>query len=217
MKKISLILIIACLSFFSCSSGEHWKLRMAVPGKAKVDLKSYDRIVMVDFLIKGKKIDFDINKELRDYLSFELEKKANINVSSKKISASKTSDFEQPDFWKDLSPEMEKSLFLSGNIEYTVEVRKALTKKDKRRFEEPFPQESRLMQRRFYTLAIDLYLINAHTGEVVYKKAFKENKAYKNPNQTAFFAFFELIQGTRDKFFRDIKGDLRFQERYIIK
>jgi len=217
MKKFSLILIIASLFFFSCSNSEHWKLRMEIPGKTKVDLKNYDRIVIADFLIKGKKLDFDINKELQDYLSFELEKKAKINVSSKKISATKTSDFEKPDFWQDVSPEMEKSLILSGNIEYTEEIRKALIKKDKRKFEDPFPEGARLMQRRFYTLTLDLYLIEAHTGEVVYKRTFKENKAYKNPNQTAFFAFFELIQGTRDKFFQDIKGGLRIQERYIIK
>lgn len=217
MRKISLILIVVSLTLFSCSSSEHWKLRLEIPGQAKIDLPDYDRIVITDFLIKETTKAFSINKEIQDYLSFELEKKADIKVALKKIVVSNVTEFDKPDFWKKIAPDMKKSLYLTGRIEYTEEIRKTLRQKEKRRFEDPFPLESRLMQRRFYTLALDLYLINAESGKIVYKRTFKESKAYKNPNQTAYFAFFELIQGTRDKFFLDIQGGQQIQERYLIK
>jgi hypothetical protein len=217
MRKISLILIVVSLTLFSCSSGEHWKLRLEIPGQTKIDLADYERIVITDFLIKEKTKAFNINKEIRDYLSFELEKKADIKVALKKIVVSNITEFDKPDFWKKIASDMNKNLYLTGRIEYTEEIRKALIHKDKRRFEDPFPQEARLMQRRFYTLTLDLYLINAESGKIVYKRTFKESKAYKNPNQTAYFAFFELIQGARDKLFLDIQGGQQIQERYLIK
>lgn len=217
MRKISLILIVVSLTLFSCSSGEHWKLRLEIPGQAKIDLSDYDRIIITDFLIKETTKAFNVNNEIQEYLSFELEKKADIKVALKKIVVSNVTEFDKPDFWKKIASDMKKSLYLTGRIEYTEEIRKALIQKDKRRFEDPFPQETRLMQRRFYTLTLDLYLINAESGKIVYKRTFKESKAYKNPNQTAYFAFFELIQGARDKFFLDIQGGQQIQERYLIK
>ncbi|MCK4429779.1 MAG: hypothetical protein KAW19_00605, partial [Candidatus Aminicenantes bacterium] len=66
-------------------------------------------------------------------------------------------------------------------------------------------------------LNIDIYIIEAQSGKTLYKRNFKETKSYKNPNQTAFFAFFDLMQSVKDKLLRNLFGESRIQERYIIK
>jgi len=218
MRKISLLLFVFSLAFFSCASSEHWKMRLEISGTPKFDLKPYQKVFLTNFLIKKETQDFNINKELQDYLSFELEKKANIKVEALKAPSPNQTQFDKPEHWRTLAaPDKENDIIVSGALEYTQEVRKALIQKDKKRYEDPFPQETKLMERKFYTLNLDVYFISTQNGKVLYKRSFKETKAYKNPNQTAYFAFFELIQKIRDKLFLDIHGGQRIQERYLIR
>ena len=105
---------------------------------------------------------------------------------------------------------------MTGSAEYTEETRKALLKKAKKRYEDPFPSQSRLEERKFFTLNVNLFLIDAQSGDALYKREFKETKAYDNPNQTAYFAFFDLVQQVKEKLLRTVLGAEQLQERYLI-
>ena len=181
MKKNSRFLLICLiiLTFFSCSTTDYWKLQLEITGNRKVDLDRYDHLVLTDFLIKKETDDFNINKEMMDYFSFEMEKRADKKVTTEKKTATNDEQFAAPDYWTEQYPDLENGLIMTGSIEYTEEVRKALVEKEKRRFEDPFPEESRLTERKFYTLNIQLFLIDGKTGDTVYKRSFKESKAYK--------------------------------------
>ena len=217
MKKNSALLLLITLVFFSCSSMEYYKLRLEIPGETTVDISKYKTVYMPDFLILKSKEEFDMNHELLDYFMFEFEKKAKKSVSSDFKAPDKEEQFGLPEFWKQASNNNPSGLILTGSVEYEEEVRKALIGKNKQRFEDPFPSETRLAERRFYTLNIHLYLIDGETGMPIYDRKFKETKTDKNPNQTAYFAFFELIQRVRDKLFLDIIGGEKIQQRYLIK
>ena len=219
MKKNSRFLLICLiiLTFFSCSTTDYWKLQLEITGNRKVDLDRYDHLVLTDFLIKKETDDFNINKEMMDYFSFEMEKRADKKVTTEKKTATNDEQFAAPDYWTEQYPDLENGLIMTGSIEYTEEVRKALVEKEKRRFEDPFPEESRLTERKFYTLNIQLFLIDGKTGDTVYKRSFKESKAYKNPKQTAYFAFFELIQNVKEKLMLDLVGGQKREQRYLIK
>ncbi|MBU4204433.1 MAG: hypothetical protein KJ727_03020 [Acidobacteria bacterium] len=217
MKKSSALLLLVSLAFFSCTSMESYKMRLEIPGETSVDIGKYTTVYLPDFLIIKAVEEFDINHELLDYFTFEIEKKIKKTVSTDFKAPEKEDRFKEPEFWKRGLKDDAPGLILTGSVEYVSEVRKALIGTDKQRFEDPFPSESRLSERRFYILNIHLYLIDGETGQPIYDRKFKETKTDKNPNQTAYFAFFELIQRVRDKLFLEIKGGDRVQQRYLIK
>ena len=216
MKKIKIVLILSLLLSFSCTSSEYWKLRIEIPRKTSFHLDQYNEVVITNFLIKEEAKDFNLNQELIDYFSFEITKNFKGKVSIKEITFEEE-PFKNETFWKNLLPDRKEAILFTGGVQYTEEIRKAILKKQKRRFEDPFDPEKRsLSERRFYTLDLDLYIIDAKTGKTLYKRNFKESKSFENPRQTAPFAFFELLQNIKTKFFRNILDTASFQERYLI-
>ena len=216
MKKIKIVLVLTILFSFSCASSDYWKLKIEVPGKTSFNLDQYNEVVITNFLIKEETKDFNLNQELVDYFSFEISQNFKGKVSIKEITFEEE-PFKNEDFWKNLLPDRKKAILFTGGVQYTEEIRKAILQKQKERFEDPFVSKKRsLAERRFYTLNLDLYIIDAKTGKALYKRNFKESKGYENPKQTAPFAFFELIQRVKAKFFRNILGEASIQERYLI-
>jgi hypothetical protein len=216
MKKIKIILIFTILCCFSCASNDYWKLRIEVPGKTSFDLDQYKEVVITNFLIKEETKDFDLNHEILDYFSFEIGQNFKGKVSIEEITFEEE-PFKNEAFWKNLFPAQKDALLFTGGAQYTEEIRKAILQEKTERFEDPFISKKRgLAERRFYTLNIDLYIIDAKTGKTLYTRNFKESKSYQNPKQTAPFAFFDLIQRVKAKFFRNILGEASIQERYLI-
>jgi len=216
MKKIKIVLILTILFSCSCASNDYWKLRIEVPGKTSFNLDQYSEFVITNFLIKEETKDFDLNRELVDYFSFEIGQNFNGKVSIKEITFEEE-PFKNEAFWKNLIPAQKETILFTGDAQYTEEIRKAILQEKKERFEDPFISKKKgLAERRFYTLNLDLYIIDAKTGRTLYTSNFKESKGYENPKQTAPFAFFELIQRVKAKFFRNILGEASIQERYLI-
>ena len=216
MKKIKIVLVLSILFSFSCASSDYWKLKIEVPGKTSFNLDQYNEVVITNFLIKEETKDFNLNQELVDYFSFEIGQNFKGKVSIKEITFEEE-PFKNEAFWKNLLPDRKEAILFTGGVQYTEEIRKAILQKQKERFEDPFVSKKRsLAERRFYTLNLDLYIIDAKTGKALYKRNFKESKGFENPKQTAPFAFFELIQRVKAKFFRNILGEASIQERYLI-
>lgn len=221
MKKIknnSLIFITPFLFILltSCAQTNYVKIRMEIPKKPDIDLSSYQNIVVSNFLENEEVKDFDINQEILDYFSFELKKHLKKDVKTTEISVENEEDFKNPENWNNINSEEEKSALFTGSVKYSEETRKSLRKKEKRRFDDPFPDESRIEARTFYSLELHIYLIDTQSGKIIYDRDFKESKSYENPNQTPQFAFFDLILEVRDKLLEDIQGYDRLKERYLL-
>ena len=216
IKKIKFTLLLVLLFFFSCTSSSYLKLRVEIPRRASFNLEQFSEIIITNFFIKKRTKKFDLNQELVNYFASEIEREFKGKTSSKTISLEKEEIFSDKEFWKNLSLDLKGAALLTGSAQYSEEIRKTIseTKKD---YSEDLSSKGKIMEeRRFYTLSLNLYLIDAKTGEALYKRSFKESKGYKNPNQTAPFAFFELIQIVKGKFFRNILGGTKIQERYLI-
>lgn len=216
MRKNSLIIIICLFILSSCVTNDYWKLTIEIPRQAPFDLNAFSEVIVTSFLVKDEAKGFDLSKEIVEYFVGELKRKAKGTVSTRDAVVEKEDQFEAADYWKTLGSNSEGTLFLTGSAQYSEETRKALIKTAKKRYEDPFPTPSRLEQRKFFTLNLDLYLIDAQTGTPLYKREFKETKAYTNPNQTAYFAFFDLIMLVKEKLFRAVLGTEQIQERYLI-
>ena len=216
IKKSRLALLFALVFFISCVPEDHLNIRIEPLGKIVFDLDQFSEIFVTDFLIKSQSKDLDLNAEIIDYFSSELGNNFKGKVSTKKITMEKEEVFKNEDFWKNLSADKEKTLLLTGSIQYKEEVRKAVLGRRKKDSEDPFQSEKTLTVQRFYLLNLDLYLIDGKTGKALYKKSFKESRSYKNPEQTAYFAFFDLIKVVKEKLFRDLLGERKIQLRYLI-
>jgi len=219
MKRLknSWWLILILLFTQACaSSDEYNRVRIRIPRRAEVRLAEFDGIVITDFLMKNEFDDFDLSYELKEYFAGEIEVEVDETVSRENIIVPDEESFQNQEFWKALSLKNPKSVIFSGTAEYSQETRKALISKDKQEFEDPFPSQERLATRKFYTLEMNIRIINAETGEVTYTQDFKESKSYTNPNQTAYFALFDLAFLVKEKLFREIMGGERFQQRYLI-
>ena len=216
-KSSTLILLLSLGFLLSCGTGEQVRLRIEMPQKTLINLDDFKEIAITNFLVKEEAKDFDLNKELTEYFTVELNQKIKNKISSTKVDMQNEEVFQDKQFWQKVSPEKKGTLLFTGSLEYTEEIRKAIKSASKRRFEEPFPEESRIEERRFYSLSLHLYLIEAQSGEAIYERTFKESNAYKNPNQTAYFAFYDMMLNIRDKLFRQILEEKQIQERYLIK
>ncbi len=210
-------MLLGVLFFLSCGTGEQLRLRIGLPRKSPINLENFKEIIITNFFIKDKAKDFDLNKELSEYFTTELDQKIDKKISSAEILLENEDVFQDRNFWQKICPGKKESLLFTGSLEYSEEIRKAIKSVDKRRFEEPFPEESRIEERRFYSFSLQLYLIDTQSGEALYKRTFNETKTYKNPNQTAYFAFYDMMLNVRDKLFRQILGEEQIQERYLIK
>jgi hypothetical protein len=217
IKKSKLISLFGLLLLFSCSTSEIVKLQIDVPQEAAIDLENFDEMAITNFLVKEKPEGFEINKELTAYFSAEFAQHLDKKISYKHIPLDNEENFEDEAFWKNFYHHQQPPLLFTGRVNYKAETRKAIKSTGKKRFEDPFPEESRIYERKFYSLDIDVYLINSQTGKTLFKKSFKENKSYSNKNQSADFAFYDLIQAVKEKLFRQLVGESRVQERYLIK
>ena len=216
IKNIKFLFLLVPFCFFSCSTSNYLKIRVAIPEKTALEIDQFNKIVITNFLIKEKTKKFDLNQELVNYFTSKLEIAFKGKTSSQNISLEKEELFNNKDFWKNLSPDLKGAVILTGSAKYSEEIRKAILETKKEHSDDPFAKGKAIEERRFYTLNLDLYLIDAKTGEPLYKRSFKESKGYKNPNQTASFAFFELVQRVKEKFFRTILKGKKIQDRYLI-
>jgi hypothetical protein len=216
-KRNNLVLLCAVLLLASCQAGSQIKMRIDMPRKSAINLDNFGEIIVTDFLVKEDAKDFVISEELVDYFITELGQNLDKKISSRTIAVQDDGIFDNENFWKDRFADQKDALLLTGSAEYTQEVRKAIKSAEKRRFETPFPDESRIEERRFYSLSLQLFLIDPKSGETLFKRTFKENKSYQNPNQTGYFAFYDLMMTIKDKLFRQLLGEKQIQERYLIK
>jgi len=214
-KKINIAFLLALVLQFSCASLSYWKVNVELPGVATLSFDQFKEVVISDFLVEKETKDLDLNQELVDFFSTELSKHFKGKITTREISWEEKDVFQKEDFWKNLLPESEESLLLTGSARYSEEVRKAILE-DYSGAEGFSPSEKGLAQRKFYTLILNLYLIESKTGEILYTRDFKESRGYKNPNQTANFAFFDLIEMVKRKFLRHVLGEETLEQRYLI-
>lgn len=216
MKKNKIVLILLLFFSISCSSVNSFRVNVEVPGKPVFDINQFDEIIITDFFIKKETGDFDLNQELVNYFETQMKQNFKAEVSSRRVSLSDEELLKDKDFWKNVQSGPQKTVLFTGTVDYLEEVRKAIVQ-TRKKSDADFQRDKAIEERRFYTLTLNFYLIDAQTGELLYTKDYKETQGYRNPNQTAAFAFFDLADTVKMKFFRNILGTVKIQPRYLIK
>ncbi len=216
MKKNKSIFILILFLFVSCSSVNFFRVNVEVPGKPIFDINQFDEIIVTDFFIKKETKGFDLNQELVNYFETQMKQNFRAKVSSRRVSLSNEELLKDKAFWKNIQPDSQGTVLFTGTVDYIEEVRKAIVQ-TKKKADDTFQRDQAIEERRFYTLTLNFYMIDAQTGEILYTRDFKETQGYRNPNQTAAFAFFDLADTVRSKFFSSVLGTVKIQQRYLIK
>jgi len=216
MKKNSIALLLILFFFASCSQTTFQKLQIELPIQPAIDISQYDRITMTDFLITKNPKNLDMSNKIVEYFQSEMRIRFPVEITHIAVSSLEEETFESPDFWKDLIQDKEGALILTGRAAYQADTRIAFVSTDKKQLETPFPSESRTYQKGFFTLDMDVYLIEAQSGEILFQNRFKETRSSKNIKQKASFTLYELLNSIKIKLFRQLAGGRQYQERYLL-
>ncbi len=217
MKSSRGLIVGACLLQLACASEEARLVRVGIPGYTPLRAADVGTIYVTGFRATDPPADFDIGKELGDYLYVELARKFEGKAQRLPIPADKAGATADRDFWSGLPAERGPGLFLTGTVDYREVVRKALLDTDPKLIDGPFRQEKKgLSERRIYTLKIAAALIRTGTGEVVLSKEFTQTATYPDSNLPAAYAFYELSPHFRQMFLQAVFGEERLQERYLF-
>jgi hypothetical protein len=207
----------------ACSTTDYYRTQIRIPRQAEVRLTEFESILFANFILpsetdqdKSRKLDFDLNQEIQEYFTTELEVALERQVDLVSLPIRDEEAFQNPDFWKKQGPENSKSLIISGTAGFAEETRKALISGKRKEMDDPFPARKNLETRKFYTLNMHIHVLDSESGASLYNRKFKESRAYTNPNQTSLFAFYDLAFEVKEKFFREITGGERLQDRYLI-
>jgi hypothetical protein len=171
----------------------------------------------------GKKIEpaLDAQAEVIKYFLTELSRKfkGKVRLEAKPLPSPEL--IHEAEYRQSLSPDSQASLIFTGQGRFKEEIRKAiLYRSDLYRAdqseEDLFGPEKKLASRHVFTLELKVTLIKPETGEVLLERNFKETKITPDLKYPARFALYELLQRVKLILFRQIFGEERPQERYLL-
>lgn len=216
MRKSRLLPAVLVVLSCSCALETTRSLRFEAPARSPVRHEDFDRIVILGFREADPVAGFEAGENLAEYLAYEIGVRLRDRASREETVPENDAVFEDPAFWKEIGAEAGNAVFVTGNVRFTQETRKALAA-DEREIDGPFKSEfSGFTERTMFTLTADLLLISASTGDILFRREYREAKAYENVSQPAAFAFNELARRMRPKFFTVLFGETRSQERTLM-
>jgi hypothetical protein len=196
-----------------CRSATPVELRVDMPVVALFPASTFAEIVVTDFRNAAPVADIDPGLELQSYLAAELRHVFKGTVSLHPLPAEAEVP---PSFWRQAAAGHDRAIFLTGAVSLSTQVRKALQDKHVP-VDGPFKLAGRgLIERRRWTLAIDLVVISGETGEALYRKKFRDDRDYIDLEKPADFAFSELSARFRGRLFPLLFGGSTVETRTLL-
>jgi hypothetical protein len=187
------------------------------PGVAVLPPGLFSEIIVTDFRDDTPSPDFALGRELQRYLAAELGRSFKGAVSRMDLSRDGTIAAGDPAFWRQAAAGRERVVFLTGSAGLVGRTLKALKKKNLP-VDGPFNLDRRgLIEQRRWTLSIDLAVVSAATGEILYQRTFRENRNYSDLDKPAEFAFTELADRIRARLFPVLFGAPTIDERAHLR
>ena len=212
-----IVLAIVLAAETACLSGPSVPVRVDMPGLTPFPPDSFTEIIVANFQTDTPPPDLDPGREFQAYLKAELSRVFKGTVSSQAVPADAVTGPADPAFWKEAGAGRDRAVFLTGSARLTGEVRKALQGKSVP-VDGPFKLAGRdLLEQRHWTLAVDLFVISAATGEILYRKSFREERDYMDLEKPAEFGFSELSDRVRARLLPFLLGTSTSEPRALLK
>jgi hypothetical protein len=206
----------ALLAGAACGSGGPVGVSLDMPGIAVLPPGSFGEIIVTDFAETAPPPDFAAGLELPTYLAAEIGRVFAGPVSRATVPAEAAAGPAPPSFWKEKGAGHEDAVFLTGSVRLTGQVRKAVDRVV------PIdrllnPAGSGLIEQLRWTMAVDVFLISAATGEVLHRTSLREDRDYNELDKPVEFAFSDLSERIRSRLFPALLGASTIERRALLR
>jgi hypothetical protein len=215
LKRNSALTVLLVLGLAACSNEPQIRVSLEIPGSAAVRRENVRSLVVAGFYREKPSPAFDVNAILVRYFLDEFKTQIKGPVEAVPIAWPGPEALTDKEFWKK-SGGGKNGLILTGKTEFIQETRKALIEGERRDFDGPFKPKSPWAERKFFSLQLELAVIDARTGEPVFRKDYKEAVNSENLKQTAEFAVYDLMGRIKIRFLRALFGSERPLDRYLL-
>lgn len=201
--SIALSPAIAILAVAVCWAGSV-EVQIMSPLHPKFVANDYDRIYIADFFVSGvndvdQHVNINVNKEVKETLKSEFRERSSFEIDDLSVQYSSELDLEKeignPDFWKGQQIEnRQRAIIVAGVIEFSNHDRGGVVTE---RVTNPRTGNQRMVQtsrqRIGIVLGVNLYLIDAVTGEKLFQENFKEEQVYADISNVSLPLFYDVF------------------------
>jgi hypothetical protein len=188
-------------------------VRLEMPGVSPFPAGAFDEIIVTDFRNEAPLAGLDAGRELRDDLAADVHRAFPGRVS---VGTRPAGEDPAPAAWRDAAAGREGAVFLTGTVRLTSQVRKAVQDKDVP--DGPFKMAGRvLIEQVRWTLAVDLAVISARTGEPVFRKDYRETRDYNELDKPAEFALSDLAAVFRSRLLPTLLATPTIEPRTLLR
>ena len=217
MKPRGFIVAAVTLAAAACFSRPPVQVNVEMPGIPVFPPGLFSELVVTDFRDDAPSPDFALGRELQAYFAAEFGRSFKGKVSRMELSRDGQAAAGDPAFWRQAGAGRGQAVFLTGSAGLAGQTRKALGRRDIP-VDGPFNVERRgLIEQRRWTLSVDLFVVSAVTGEILYQKTFREERNYIELDKPADFAFAELADRIRARLFPVLFGAPTVEERTLLR
>jgi hypothetical protein len=213
MRGPAVLVLAAALVGAAACGGAPMEISLELPGVTALPPGAYAEIVVTDLAEPSPDPGFAAGPELAAYLAAELGRVFPGRVSRAAAPAAAASGRPSPDVWREAGADRDRAVFLTGTVTLAGQVRKAVDKDAPS--DGPFKRT--LVERKQWTMTVDLVFVSAATGEIVHRAELREERQYLELDKTAEFAFSDLSQRVRDRLLPALLGTSTLEKRTLLR
>jgi len=201
VKAAAALAVAAALAPATACGGAPVEISLELPGVAALPAGAYGEIVVTDLAEPSPVPGFAAGTELAAYLAAELGRAFPGRVSRAAGPAAA------------LAGQPPGAVVLTGTVTLAGQVRKAVDKDAPA--DGPFKRT--LVEKKRWTMTVDLVFWSAATGEAVHRTSLSEEREYAELDKPAEFAFSDLSQRIRDRLLPALLGTTTVERRTLLR
>jgi hypothetical protein len=204
LLRFLFFLLLSLTWFFSCGNNST-EVQISAPLRPKFAAKGYKKIYIADFFVSGqhdvdKEVNINVNKEIIETLKSEFKDKSGYEVASLHLEADKNKKPEDilsdTSFWLNQNiDDRQGSLILAGAAEFSNHEKSGLVTE---RVTNPRTGLQRDVtnsrERLQLVLAINVYLIDAPSGQKLFNETFREEQVYDDVSNVSLPLFYDVFE-----------------------
>jgi hypothetical protein len=191
-----MVTVLAVL-FAGCSSSAGRSVNAERPVPSLPGIDRFQEIVVAGFAEVEAIPDLAYGRKLAEYLEAELQGSFKGKVSRRPMPLEPGAALLDRAVWKSAGSGLASAVFLTGTADLTQDAQKALKPSDLPK-DGPFQLESHgLVERTRFVLTVDVALVDAATGDTIWKTQIKETRTYPGIQETADFALGNLLAAVK--------------------
>lgn len=205
MRKIYILFFLLLLNPYTWNlSAKSTEIQISSPLRPKYVAKGYKKIYIADLFITGqhdvdKNVNINVNKEITETLRTEFKDRSGYEIDVLKLEVEKTRTpqeiLQDSSFWSAQKIEnKEGSLILAGAVEFSNHEKSGLVTDRVTNPRTGLQRDVTSSRDRIQlVLAMDVYLIDAQSGQKLFQETFKEEQVYDDVSNVSLPLFYDVF------------------------